>query len=43
MTKIVYENNNGDKKTLILRDSIGQGASGTVYKALLDGFGVVAI
>jgi serine/threonine protein kinase len=43
MTKIVYENNTGDKKTLILRDSIGQGASGTVYKGLLDGFGVVAI
>lgn len=43
MAKIVYENNNGVKKTLMLRDSIGQGASGTVYKALLDGFGVVAI
>lgn len=43
MTKIVYETNNGNNRTLVIKAPIGEGASATVYKALLSGFGVVAL
>lgn len=38
-----YVNNIGDKKTVVIKETLGEGASGVVYKALLDGFGVVAL
>ena len=40
---IKYINNLGDMKTLMIKGVLGEGASGIVYRALLDGFGLVAI
>jgi serine/threonine protein kinase len=44
MKKIIkYTNNLGDVKTLLIKETLGEGASGVVYRALLDGFGLVAL
>ena len=40
---ITYINNVGDKKTILIKSSLGEGASGIVYKAILDGFGLIAL
>ena len=40
---IKYVNNLGDTKTLMLKELLGEGASAFVYRALLDGFGLVAL
>ncbi len=43
METIEYINQNGERKTLTLLEIIGKGAYGTVYKSLLDGYGLVAV
>ena len=40
---IRYVNNVGDKKTLLLKGKLGEGAYGVVYKAILDGYGIIAL
>ena len=41
--KITYINPEGETKILVVKDLIGEGSSASVYKTLLDGFGVVAL
>lgn len=40
---ITYTNSLGDKKTLSLKDKLGEGSYGVVYKAILDGYGTIAL
>lgn len=42
-TIISYQNIRGDNKRVVIMEKIGQGAFGTVYKALLEGYGPIAL
>lgn len=43
MSLITYVNNFGDTKKLLIKESCGEGGTSTVHKAILDGFGLVAV
>ena len=42
-TVVRYKNLSGDIKTIILIQKIGKGAFGIVFKAMLEGYGLIAL